>query len=125
MALEVVNASCHDHRRSADLTGSNLTKTKNDPVVSPGTTPAASSITASASMAWRRHERHGAAWRLIPYSARSGVLGLLPPFDPLAALMQQRVIHVMTHDSIGLAKTARRISRSSIWPRCAPFPICW
>lgn len=31
----------------------------------------------------------------------------------MAALMKKRVIHVYTHDSIGLAKTARRTSRSS------------
>jgi len=36
-----------------------------------------------------------------------------------------RVIHVMTHDSSGSAKTAPPISRSSTWRRCGPFPTCW
>ena len=31
------------------------------------------------------------------------------------------MIYVFTHDSIGSAKTARPISRSSSWPPCAPF----
>ncbi len=41
----------------------------------------------------------------------------------LAALMELPVFHVFTHDfDRRLAKTARRISRSSSWSRCAPFP---
>ncbi len=37
----------------------------------------------------------------------------------MAALMKLRVVHVFTHDSIGLAKTAPPHSRSSTWPACA------
>ena len=41
----------------------------------------------------------------------------------MAALMKLRVIHVFTHDSIGLGKTARPISRSNTYPACASFQI--
>jgi len=47
------------------------------------------------------------------------------PAIRLAALMGIRVIHVMTHDSIGWAKMAPPISRSNIWRRCGRFPIFW
>ena len=44
------------------------------------------------------------------------------PSIRLSALMGSASIYVMTHDCIGSAKTARRISRSSIWRRCARSP---
>ena len=37
----------------------------------------------------------------------------------MSALMKQRVIYVLTHDSIGSARTVRRTSRSSICRACA------
>jgi transketolase len=45
------------------------------------------------------HRRHHPVFRHVP-----GVLRLLPPSIRLAALMGERVIHVMTHDSIGLGE---------------------
>jgi len=70
--------------------------------------PADSFITASASTAWRRHERHDAARRHHPLLRHvPGVLRLLPASIRLAALMGERVIHIMTHDSIGLGEDGR------------------
>ena len=60
---------------------------------------------------------HGGAsslWRNIP-----GLYRLLPPVNSLSALMEQRVIYVMTHDSIpGLVRMDQPISRLNIWRRC-------
>jgi transketolase len=79
---------------SADLTGSNNTRTKSMKVCRPPTIPAASSITASASTAWRGHERHGAAWR--HHSLFGGTFLVFSdycrPAIRLAALMGERVI---------------------------------
>ena len=64
---------------------------------------------------------HGGA---IPYGGTFLVFtDYCRPSIRLAALMGLRVIFVATHDSIGLAKTARRTSRSSISPACAQSPI--
>ena len=55
MALEVVTEAMPELvLGSADLTPSNNTKTKNLTAVAPGRMAAATSITASASTAWRR-----------------------------------------------------------------------
>ena len=55
MALEAINAAIPATiGGSADLTGSNNTKTKALEPLTPTITPAATSITASASSAWRR-----------------------------------------------------------------------
>ena len=107
MALEVVNALVPTTiGGSADLTGSNLTKTKNDPVVSPG-------HYAGRFVHYGIRE-HGMAAAMngmalhggiIPYSGTFLVFSdYCRPSIRLAALMEQRVIHVMTHDSIGLGE---------------------
>jgi transketolase len=55
MALEVINPPVPETiGGSADLTGSNNTKTSQPEPVTPTTSPAATSITASASTAWPR-----------------------------------------------------------------------
>src|ERR1051326_3786376 len=107
MALEVVNALVPTTiGGSADLTGSNLTKTKNDPVVSPG-------HYAGRFVHYGLRE-HGMAAAMngmalhggiIPYSGTFLVFSdYCRPSIRLAALMEQRGIHVMTHDSIGLGE---------------------
>jgi transketolase len=52
------------------------------------------------------------------------LLRLLPPGHPPFALMSQRVVYVMTHDSIGLGEDGPTHQPSSIWRPCAPFPTC-
>ena len=60
---------------------------------------------------------------IIPYSGTFLVFtDYMRPAIRLAALMRQRVIHVLTHDASASARTARPISRSSTWPACAPSP---
>jgi transketolase len=91
---------------SADLTGSNLTKTKNDPVVAPGQY--------NGRFVHYGIREHGMAAAmngmalhggLIPFSGTFLVFAdYCRPAIRLAALMEQRVIHVMTHDSIGLGE---------------------
>ncbi|MBD0271500.1 MAG: transketolase, partial [Acetobacteraceae bacterium] len=91
---------------SADLTGSNNTNVKGVPAVSPGN--------------WagryihygvREHGMAGAMNGMalhggtIPYSGTFLVFGdYMRPSIRLAALMRQRVVHVLTHDSIGLGE---------------------
>jgi transketolase len=107
MALEVVNAIVPTTiGGSADLTGSNLTKTKNDPVVSPGHYAGRfvhyGIREHGMAAAMNGMALHGG---LIPYSGTFLVFSdYCRPSIRLAALMQQRVIHVMTHDSIGLGE---------------------
>jgi len=107
MVLEVVNAIVPATiGGSADLTGSNLTKTKNDPEISPGHY--------SGRYIHYGIREHGMASAMngmalhggiIPYSGTFLVFSdYCRPAIRLAALMQQRVIHVMTHDSIGLGE---------------------
>jgi transketolase len=91
---------------SADLTGSNLTRTKNDPVVAPGQY--------NGRFVHYGIREHGMAAAmngmalhggLIPFSGTFLVFAdYCRPAIRLAALMEQRVIHVMTHDSIGLGE---------------------
>jgi len=91
---------------SADLTGSNLTKMKNDSVVGPGHY--------GGRFIHYGVREHGMAAMmngmalhggLIPFSGTFLVFSdYCRPAIRLAALMGIRVIHVMTHDSIGLGE---------------------
>ena len=91
---------------SADLTGSNLTLAKGMGSVTPGNF-------AGRYIHWGIRE-HGMAAALngmalhggvIPYSGTFFVFtDYMRPAIRLAALMRQRVIHVLTHDSIGLGE---------------------
>jgi transketolase len=91
---------------SADLTGSNNTKTKGMKIIAPGDY-------AGRFVHWGVRE-HGMAAAmngmalhggLIPYSGTFLVFAdYCRPALRLAALMGERVIHVMTHDSIGLGE---------------------
>ena len=47
------------------------------------------------------------------------------PAIRLAALMGIRVIHVMTHDSIGLGEDGPTHQPVEHLARCGRFPICW
>ena len=91
---------------SADLTGSNLTQVANMPSVAPGNF-------AGRYIHWGiREHAMGAAMNgmalhggLIPYSGGFLVFSdYMRPAIRLAALMRLRVIHVLTHDSIGLGE---------------------
>jgi transketolase len=91
---------------SADLTGSNLTKMKSDPVIS-----AANYGGRFIHYGVREHgmaaAMNGMALHggLIPFSGTFLVFSdYCRPSIRLAALMGIRVIHVMTHDSIGLGE---------------------
>ncbi len=91
---------------SADLTGSNNTKT-------PDQQPITAADFSGQFMHWGIRE-HGMAAAMngmalhggiIPYSGTFLVFSdYMRPALRLAALMQQRVIHVLTHDSIGLGE---------------------
>jgi len=91
---------------SADLTGSNNTNVKGLPAIAPGNF-------AGRFVHWGVRE-HGMAAAMngmalhggvIPYSGTFLVFSdYMRPAIRLAALMRQRVIHVLTHDSIGLGE---------------------
>jgi transketolase len=91
---------------SADLTGSNNTKTKSMKVIAPGNY--------SGSFIHYGVREHGMAAAMNGMALHGGVIpfsGTFLTFSDycrpsirLAALMNQRVIHVMTHDSIGLGE---------------------
>ena len=91
---------------SADLTGSNNTSVKGIPAIAPGNF-------AGRYIHWGVRE-HGMAAAMngmalhggiIPYGGTFLVFSdYLRPALRLAALMRQRVIHVLTHDSIGLGE---------------------
>ena len=107
MALEVINAAVPNMvGGSADLTGSNNTRTKN-----------MAAVTAEdfgGSYIYYGVREHGMAAAmngmalhggLIPYSGTFLVFtDYCRPSIRLSALMNQRVIYVMTHDSIGLGE---------------------
>ena len=107
MVLDVVNAILPTTiGGSADLTGSNLTRSKDMAMIAPGQFAGrfvhygirehgmASAMNGMA--------LHGG---LIPYSGTFLVFSdYCRPAIRLAALMGKRVIHVMTHDSIGLGE---------------------
>jgi transketolase len=91
---------------SADLTGSNNTKTKSMKVIAPGNY--------GGSFVHYGVREHGMAAAMNGMALHGGVIpfsGTFLTFSDycrpsirLAALMGQRVIHVMTHDSIGLGE---------------------
>ncbi len=106
-ALDVVNAALPETiAGSADLTGSNNTRTKDLAAVTPDDF--------SGRFVHYGVREHGMAAAmngialhggLIPYSGTFLVFAdYCRPSIRLAALMRQRVIHVMTHDSIGLGE---------------------
>ncbi len=107
IALETVSAELPTTLGgSADLTGSVFTKTKNDPVIAPGQY--------GGRFVHYGVREHGMAAcmngialhrGLIPFAGTFLVFSdYCRPSIRLAALMGQRVIHVMTHDSIGLGE---------------------
>ena len=107
LALEVINAPCPTTLGgSADLPGSNLTRTKDMAAIAPGNY-------AGRFIHYGIRE-HGMAAAMngmalhggvIPYSGTFLVFSdYCRPSIRLAALMGLRVIHVMTHDSIGLGE---------------------
>ncbi|HVT56688.1 MAG TPA: transketolase [Xanthobacteraceae bacterium] len=91
---------------SADLTGSNNTKTKSMPVIGPGNFK-------GQFLHWGIRE-HGMAAAMNGMALHGGIIPFsgtflvfsdyCRPSIRLAALMGVRVIHVMTHDSIGLGE---------------------
>ena len=107
MALEVVNAELPTAiGGSADLTPSNLTMTKNEPVISPGHY-AGRFIHYGIREHGMAAAMNGIALHggLIPYSGTFLIFSdYCRPAIRLAAIMGKRVIHVMTHDSIGLGE---------------------
>lgn len=107
MALEVINAHVPETiGGSADLTGSNNTNTSGQKVVGPGSF--------DGSFIHYGVREHGMAAMmngmalhrgLIPYSGTFLVFtDYCRPSIRLSAMMGQRVIYVMTHDSIGLGE---------------------
>jgi transketolase len=107
LALEIINAELPEViGGSADLTGSNNTKTKGLPLLT-----AAAPIGRYLHYGVREHAMaaamngmalHGG---VIPYGGTFLVFSdYCRPSIRLAALMKQRVVYVMTHDSIGLGE---------------------
>ena len=91
---------------SADLTGSNLTLVKGMPVVTPGNY-AGRYIHYGVREHGMAAAMNGMALHggIVPYSGTFLVFSdYMRPAIRLAALMRQRVIHVLTHDSIGLGE---------------------
>ena len=91
---------------SADLTGSNNTKTKNHKIIKPGEFSGN-----YIHYGVREHAMSGIMngialhSRLIPYGGTFLIFSdYCKPSIRLSALMQKRVIYVMTHDSIGLGE---------------------
>ena len=107
MTLDVINGIVTNTiGGSADLTGSNLTRTKDTGVVTGGDYSGRfihyGVREHSMAAAMNGMALHGG---LIPYSGTFLVFSdYCRPAIRLAALMRQRVIHVMTHDSIGLGE---------------------
>jgi len=107
MALEALTALVPSMvGGAADLTGSVFTKMKNDPVIAPGAY-AGRFIHYGVREHGMAAAMNGMALHggIIPYSGTFLVFSdYCRPSIRLAALMKQRVIHVMTHDSIGLGE---------------------
>lgn len=107
MALEVINGAIPEMiGGSADLTGSNLTKTKSQVSVKPGDFSGSyvhyGIREFGMSAAMNGLALHGG---IIPYGGTFLVFtDYARPAIRLSALMHQRVIYVMTHDSIGLGE---------------------
>ena len=107
MALEVINSLVPETLGgSADLTGSNNTKTQSTPVIT------ADDFSGRFIHYGVREHAMAAAMNgmalhggIIPYAGTFLIFSdYCRPSIRLAALMGQRVIHVMTHDSIGLGE---------------------
>ncbi|MDP2620851.1 MAG: transketolase [Hyphomicrobiales bacterium] len=107
MALEVINATVPETiGGSADLTGSNNTKTESTPVIT------ADDFSGRFIHYGVREHAMAAALNgmalhrgVIPYSGTFLIFSdYCRPAIRLSALMGQRVIYVMTHDSIGLGE---------------------
>ena len=107
MALEVINTSIDETiGGSADLTGSNNTKTSTTPAITPG------DYTGRFIHYGIREHGMAAAMNglalhggVIPYSGTFLVFtDYCRPAIRMSAIMNQRVIYVMTHDSIGLGE---------------------
>jgi len=107
MALEVINAAVPETRGgSADLTGSNLTKTSGMSALGPddfaaryihyGIREFGMAAAMNGIALYGSHIPYGGTFLVFTDYAR--------PAIRLSALMQQRVIYVMTHDSIGLGE---------------------
>jgi transketolase len=107
MALAVINPIVTNTiGGSADLTGSNLTQTKDTGPITP-TDYSGRFIHYGVREHGMAAAMNGMALHggLIPYSGTFLVFSdYCRPAIRLAALMSQRVIHVMTHDSIGLGE---------------------
>ena len=97
---------------SADLTGSNITKTKT-------MQPVTADNFAGRYLYWGIREHGMAACMngmalhggMIPYGATFLIFSdYCQPSIRLSALMKQRVVHVMTHDSIGLGEDGAHAS---------------
>jgi transketolase len=91
---------------SADLTGSNNTNVKGVPAIAPGKW-AGRFIHYGVREHGMAAAMNGMALHggIIPYSGTFLVFGdYMRPSIRLAALMRQRVVHVLTHDSIGLGE---------------------
>jgi transketolase len=114
---------------SADLTGSNNTKTKRMKIIAPGDF-------SGRFIHWGVRE-HGMAAAMNGMALHGGVIPFsgtflvfadyCRPSIRLAALMGQRVIHVMTHDSIGLGEdgpTHQPVEHAASWrdPEPARLP---
>ncbi len=91
---------------SADLTGSNLTQVKGQPAIGPGNFDGR-----YIHYGVREHGMAAAAngmalhGGIIPYTGTFFVFSdYMRPAMRLGAIMKQRVIHVLTHDSIGLGE---------------------
>jgi transketolase len=92
---------------SADLTGSNLTKTKGPDAISAGNQYNGQYIHYGVREHGMAAIMNGMALHggVIPYSGTFlSFADYCRPAIRLAALMKQRVVHVMTHDSIGLGE---------------------
>ncbi len=107
MALTVINEAVADTiGGSADLTGSNNTKTKDTPAITPDDF-------SGRYVNWGIRE-HGMASAMNGMALHGGVVPYSGTFlvfadymrgsMRLSALMEQRVIYVLTHDSIGLGE---------------------
>ena len=111
---------------SADLTGSNNTRPKGLHIVS-------RRLRRPLYPLWRAEHAMAGAMNglalhggIIPYSGTFLVFtDYCRPAIRLSALMGQRVIHVMTHDSIGLGEDGPTHQPIEHLAPCAPCPTCW
>ena len=110
---------------SADLTGSNNTKVGGHNIFA-AATPAGSYVHYGVREHGMAAAMNGVALHggLIPFGGTFLVFtDYCRPSIRLSALMGQRVVYVMTHDSIGLGEDGPTRSRLNIWPPCAQSRI--